>query len=199
LSAIHFISHGSEGAVNLGDSWLNSTTLEENNDSISAWGDALDENGDILIYGCNLAETEDGQSLVNNLSELTLADVAASDDLTGHASLGGDWELEYAQGQIEAAALIDQDTAEQWHGLLAPAEDDSYSTSEEDTLNVAASGVLMNDAPGVVTEVVTAGHTLSYDAANDGDATWNDDNATGFDWSIGNFGTDVTHTNSPTT
>ncbi|MCP3889762.1 MAG: hypothetical protein GY702_12935, partial [Desulfobulbaceae bacterium] len=82
---------------------------------------------------------------------------------------------------------------------VTPAQDDSYSTSEEDTLNVAASGVLMNDAPGVVTEVVTAGHTLSFDAANDSDATWTDDNATGFDWSIGNFGTDVTHTNSPTT
>ncbi|MCP4093804.1 MAG: hypothetical protein GY747_10185, partial [Planctomycetes bacterium] len=80
-----------------------------------------------------------------------------------------------------------------------PAQDDSYSTSEDDTLNVAANGVLGNDAPGAVSGPETAGHRLSFDAANDGDTTWNDDNATGFDWTIGNFGTDVTHTNSPTT
>ncbi|MCP4378449.1 MAG: hypothetical protein GY794_20030, partial [bacterium] len=79
------------------------------------------------------------------------------------------------------------------------AHNDSYSTNEDDTLNVAANGVLGNDDPGVVSGPETAGHTLSFDAANDGDATWNNDNATVFDWSIGNFGTDVTHTNSPTT
>ncbi|MCP3882828.1 MAG: DUF4347 domain-containing protein, partial [Sulfitobacter sp.] len=82
---------------------------------------------------------------------------------------------------------------------VTQAQDDSYSTSEDETLNVPANGVLGNDPPGVVSGPETAGHTLSYDAANDGDATWNDDNATGFDWTIGNFGTDVTYTNSPTT
>ncbi|MCP3951844.1 MAG: BspA family leucine-rich repeat surface protein, partial [Desulfobacterales bacterium] len=40
---------------------------------------------------------------------------------------------------------------------VTPAQDDSYSTSEDDTLNVAANGVLGNDAPGVVSGPETAG------------------------------------------
>ena len=39
------------------------------------------------------------------MSRLTGADIAASSDLTGSAGLGGDWELEYATGSIEADAI----------------------------------------------------------------------------------------------
>ncbi|MCP4982854.1 MAG: DUF4347 domain-containing protein, partial [Gammaproteobacteria bacterium] len=150
LDAIHIISHGSDGNVVLGNTSLNADTLGKNNFQIAMWANAFAETGDILVYGCNLAETEDGQSLVNNLSELTLADVAASDDLTGHESLGGDWELEYAQGQIETDTLIDQDTADQWHSLLAPptAADNTISTHEDTTYTFAANDFGYSDADG---------------------------------------------------
>ena len=42
-----------------------------------------------------------GGSLLDRLGTLTGADVAASDDLTGSARLGGDWDLEYGNGRIE--------------------------------------------------------------------------------------------------
>jgi hypothetical protein len=42
---------------------------------------------------------------VNTLALLTGADVAASDDLTGHGSLGGDWDLEYRVGQVDSGVL----------------------------------------------------------------------------------------------
>ncbi|MCP3671467.1 MAG: DUF4347 domain-containing protein, partial [Gammaproteobacteria bacterium] len=150
LDAIHLISHGDDGTVQLGNISLNTDTLAENSLAIALWANSFDEAGDILIYGCNLAKTEVGESLISNLAELTLADVAASDDLTGHASLGGDWELEYAQGQIEAKTLINPDTAEQWYGLLAPptAADNTISTHEDTTYTFNAANFNYSDADG---------------------------------------------------
>jgi len=51
-------------------------------------------------------------------SSWTDADVAASDDLTGHVSLGGNWILEAQAGEVEATALV----ADDWQGLLAPGD-----------------------------------------------------------------------------
>ena len=45
---------------------------------------------------------KEGEQFVNQLALLTNADVAASDDLTGHVKLGGDWDLEYQTGNIES-------------------------------------------------------------------------------------------------
>jgi hypothetical protein len=52
-----------------------------------------------------VAEGEAGQAFVERLAQLTGADVAASDDRTGSAALGGDWQLETRTGGIEALAL----------------------------------------------------------------------------------------------
>ncbi|MCP3951881.1 MAG: DUF4347 domain-containing protein, partial [Desulfobacterales bacterium] len=150
LDAVHLISHGSDGIINIGNTALNSELLNQSRVEIAAWSKAFSSDGDLLIYGCNLAVSEAGQTFVDALAQLTDADVAASDDLTGHASLGGDWDLEYAQGQIEAKTLIDQDTAEQWHGLLAPptAADNTISTHEDTTYTFAANDFGYSDADG---------------------------------------------------
>ncbi|MCP4390693.1 MAG: DUF4347 domain-containing protein, partial [Gammaproteobacteria bacterium] len=120
LDAVHLISHGSDGAVNIGNTTLNAETLDHNSIEIGAWSEAFSNQGDLLIYGCNLAASEAGQSFVNTLAQLTGADVAASDDLTGHESLGGDWELEYDHGQIEAETVISEEAQSAWQNVLAP-------------------------------------------------------------------------------
>ncbi len=126
LDAVHLISHGSDGSIQLGDTLLDSATLEQNQAGVALWANAFTETGDILIYGCNLAASEAGQSLINELAGLTLADVAASDDLTGHASLGGDWELEHAVGSIESEVAISAETQAQWSAVLAATADDAF-------------------------------------------------------------------------
>jgi len=132
LDAIHIISHGSDGNIELGNTSLNSDTLAENNLSIALWANAFTESGDILIYGCNLAQSEVGKSLINELGALTLTDVAASDDLTGHTNQGGDWMLEFNAGSIEAAVAPSAEVQAQWSGLLAApvatADPGGYST-----------------------------------------------------------------------
>ena len=87
LAALHIVSHGENGVIALGDGMLSQTTLPAYTDAIGAWRDALSENADLLFYGCDLASSSDGRLLVESVSELTGADVAASVDLTGHESL----------------------------------------------------------------------------------------------------------------
>ena len=55
LNAVHIISHGTDGSVELGNSTLNFVSLVANAEFIKAWGNAFTEDGDLLIYGCDLA------------------------------------------------------------------------------------------------------------------------------------------------
>jgi hypothetical protein len=75
--------------------------------------------GDILLYGCEVAATADGQRFIGALANYTGADVAASTDATGSAALGGNWQLEAATGRIEATAALTVDTLGEWNHLLA--------------------------------------------------------------------------------
>ena len=129
LDAVHLISHATDGAISLGASTLNFDTLLSSTSTIKGWGNAFSEDGDLLIYGCNLAASADGQALVDALSRLTGADVAASDDLTGHQSLGGDWELEYRAGDIETEVAVSVDAQQNWGHLLDVAVDTTSTGS----------------------------------------------------------------------
>ena len=93
VDAVHFIAHGSDGRIKLGNTDLDSNALQQRQQEIAGWAGSLDASADLLFYGCNLAASQEGKELVSTLAELTSADISASDDLSGHASLGGDWDL----------------------------------------------------------------------------------------------------------
>ena len=119
FDAIHLVSHGSEGRLALGSSTLDSETLPSYASFLEQWGEALGPDGDILIYGCDVGAGEQGLRFVEELSRVTGADVAASDDLTGASSLGGDWVLEQQYGQVETNSLMSIEQQDTWQGLLA--------------------------------------------------------------------------------
>ncbi len=128
LDAMHFISHGSAAEVHIGQSTLDLSSTQDHAQTISAWSSALDEKADILIYGCNLTSTSEGELLVDTIAFLTGADVAASDDLTGHESLSGDWDLEYEVGAIETQVALTEDVQATWTNILAPDGPSDLST-----------------------------------------------------------------------
>ncbi|MEL7465022.1 MAG: tandem-95 repeat protein [Pseudomonadota bacterium] len=119
LDAIHILSHGDAGELTLGATILTAETIaSEHADELAAIGAALAETGDILIYGCDFGADA---AALDALAAATGADVAASTDDTGAASLGGDWALEAEAGEVEAAAI----DGAAWDGVLAqtsPAE-----------------------------------------------------------------------------
>ena len=116
VAGIHILSHGRSGGLQLGSTVLSNDNLDEYKQQLSSWHGALDSEADILLYGCNVASGAWGVEFVHDLSALTGADVAASDDFTGNAALGGDWDLEYTVGNIEIASLI-QAAADYQHVL----------------------------------------------------------------------------------
>ena len=119
VDAVHIISHGTQGEVKLGDTWLSIDTVGGYTGELAHWGWSLAADADILFYGCELAASDAGQDLVEVLGSLTGADVAASDDHTGHARYGGDWNLEYISGTIETQVAFSSELQQTWQGKLA--------------------------------------------------------------------------------
>jgi len=111
LDAVHLFAHGASGEIHLGGASLDATSLQQNAGEVASWGDAFSASGDFLIYGCDVAAGATGQAFTDQLSLLTGTDVAASKDVTGHSSLGGDWELEYVVGHRGLNATGDLDVS----------------------------------------------------------------------------------------
>lgn len=62
LDAVHILSHGSVGSLTLGSTRLDAATLRDHAVELAAWGDSLAEDGDILLYGCNVAAGNEGRT-----------------------------------------------------------------------------------------------------------------------------------------
>ncbi len=107
VSGVDIISHGAAGEIILGSTVLSSENIADYQAQLAEIGSHLTDNGDILLYGCDVAAGDAGQTFIAALADATRADVAASTDLTGSAALGGDWVLEASTGTIETAAIVD--------------------------------------------------------------------------------------------
>jgi VCBS repeat-containing protein len=102
LGSIQILSHGAAGELHLGSTRFDAATLASHAADLALLGGALGADGDLLLYGCNVAAGDVGHAFIEQLASLTGADVAASEDLTGASGLGGDWTLEASTGSIEA-------------------------------------------------------------------------------------------------
>ncbi len=131
LDAVHVMSHGTDEGIQLGGTWLDHASLARQADVVAGWRDALSEDADLLLYGCNLAASVEGKALVTQLAVLTTADVAASIDLTGASALGGDWDLEYTTGSVETSTALSAEG--RWTGVLPGIVHTSYETANQES------------------------------------------------------------------
>ncbi|MDB4557929.1 DUF4347 domain-containing protein, partial [bacterium] len=119
LDAIHLVSHGSVGSLQLGFTELSSDSMTQYADALSQIGSSLTDSGDLILYGCDVAQGEIGQAFISALATATDADVAASNDRTGDVGLSGDWVLESSSGDVGTAALIDETVTTGYAYVLA--------------------------------------------------------------------------------
>ncbi|VAW58144.1 hypothetical protein MNBD_GAMMA11-855, partial [hydrothermal vent metagenome] len=119
IDAIHIISHGQSGELILGSSSLNSNSLLKYKTEMRTIRNALSQDADILLYGCNVAQDARGEAFITSLALASGADVLASSDLTGSAIQGGDWILENSTGKIETAMVLSEQAITDYTGLLA--------------------------------------------------------------------------------
>jgi len=119
ITAIHILSHGGEARINLvGSADVSAETLPEHIEQLRAIHNAMVPGGDVLLYGCDIARGDDGKRFVDLLSRLTGENVAASENRTGAARLGGDWVLEYQSGTVTTRVLA-VDESEHFDEVLA--------------------------------------------------------------------------------
>ncbi|TWU59988.1 Serine-aspartate repeat-containing protein D precursor [Rubripirellula tenax] len=131
LDAIHLISHGEDGAIRIGNSWLTSESLTGYAGDVANWGASLSIGGDVLIYGCEVAQSSEGQGFVNSLSALMSADIAVSADDTGAAEQGGDWDLEYHVGEIESNVAFSTQLQSEYQSIFAVGPTATISGDQE--------------------------------------------------------------------
>jgi hypothetical protein len=160
LDAIHILSHGSTGALQLGTSTLNEAALTSRASDLALIGQSLSAEGDILLYGCNVAAGETGAQFVGKLAQVTGGDVATSTDLTGAASLGGNWVLETQTGVIESSAIALAD----YRTILG-----DYTTVTFSTVGLFANGAAQEpwsgstDVPGLIINFQGENGTINRD------------------------------------
>ncbi|TKC91199.1 DUF4347 domain-containing protein [Trinickia terrae] len=130
VQAIHLLSHGSEGQVQAGSTVLDSADLSQYSAELAQIGAAMAPGGDFLIYGCDVAAGSDGRTLVQQIAAATHLNVAASTDLTGAASLGGDWTLEYEVGDVKTPVVFSQ-AAEQGYDYLLTQTVESFTNADD--------------------------------------------------------------------
>ena len=176
VSALHVVSHGDTAGIKLGNAWLNTESVAGYAPLLADWSDSMAADADVLFYGCDLAASEGGRELVRSLSILTGTDVAASDDPTGHQSLGGDWDLEFSVGEVTAAAFVSAETQAEWQGLLAVPTIDATT---EFRINQATTGNQLTSAENRGSESAVA-------VADDGSyvVAWSSENQDGSGWGV---------------
>lgn len=119
IAAIHILSHGAEGQLKLGTVTLDSNTLNVCSAQLASIGSSLMPDGDLLLYGCEVAGGAPGLAFIQRLSHITQADVAASTDMTASPANGGNWILEASTGgSIEAENPISRSAQEAFAGRL---------------------------------------------------------------------------------
>ena len=145
LKSIHIFSHGAEGSFWIGGEQIDTDTITGISSSLRELGSALDDQGDVLIYGCNVAAGREGARMLKTLADITGADVAASTDWTGNGGSSADWELEASTGSIEAIDHNLAATLASTKGTLAVSAGTSvtsasYIDSNGDQVDIRLSG-----------------------------------------------------------
>lgn len=143
VDAIHIISHGDEGRLYLGNTILTAESMSgEHKAALEAIAQALTEDADILLYGCDFTAGESGVAAATLLGEITGADIAASSNATGHADWGGDWILETEIGGLETSSLAMLG----WEGVLAPIAITNTNNANTLANNITGPGITVSSA-----------------------------------------------------
>ncbi len=158
LDAIHLISRGGAGQLQLGNRTVDERAMtEQDADAWARIGQALQPGGDLLVYGGGFAAGEIGHRAAQTLAELTGAQLSASTETL--ADFNGDWQLAFSTAPFEAKAWAAATTGSNdaaSEALIAKRElvfVDS-AVANADTLLEA---LLLERGTGPVVDVVTIG------------------------------------------
>jgi hypothetical protein len=124
LTAIDIVGHGEQGEFTIGSTNLTDGNISSEAQNLAAIGQALAPNGDLMLYGCEVAAGAAGQQFINDLSVATGgAHVAASTENVGtlltNNSTFENWTLDASTGTIDATTPFTQAAMDSYQGLLS--------------------------------------------------------------------------------
>ena len=119
LNSVHLISHGQPGQLQLGQDRVDAETVAKRAAEFTRWKASFASGGDLLIYGCDVAAGDLGQTFLNRIAHITGLDVAASIDRTGSAGHEADWDLEQTIGSVTHADDLDRSVLAQFPSALS--------------------------------------------------------------------------------
>ncbi|MGY0794064.1 SwmB domain-containing protein, partial [Azospirillum argentinense] len=179
IHAIHVLSHGFEGGLQLGSGRFDTGALAQRVEELASIASSLAPDGDILLYGCNVASGR-GADFLTALAEATGANVAASRTPTGAADRGGDWDLDWVHGAVTTdslrfdsyrgvmvAPVIVSGVAYIGENIVVLTFDQALDTGSQPNVNSFASDALtpgsarINGIPTNLTSAVVSGNTLT--------------------------------------
>ncbi|MFL7905341.1 SwmB domain-containing protein, partial [Azospirillum argentinense] len=138
IHAIHVLSHGFEGGLQLGSGRFDTGALAQRVEELASIASSLAPDGDILLYGCNVASGR-GADFLTALANATGANVAASRTPTGAAERGGDWDLDWVHGAVTTDAL----RFDSYRGVMAaPTLTSMVAYTGEDTVTLTFDSAL---------------------------------------------------------
>jgi hypothetical protein len=119
ISSLHIVSHGRSGTLHLGNQWLGLEDLKNYADKLQSWSDLLTADAEILLYGCEVGQGTRGRQFVQELGQLTGANVAAAEGLIGNAALGGSWSFGVQAGRVTTELAFRAQVMADYAGVLA--------------------------------------------------------------------------------
>jgi hypothetical protein len=144
LTSIAIVGHGDPGEFTIGSTNLTADNLAGEAQSLAAIGKALGPNGDILLYGCDVAEGTAGLQFISGFSTYAGgAHVAASTKAIGTLQTNNgtfeNWTLDASTGPIDAATPFTAAALAAYQGLL-PTTTTVTASSVTTTLTLDADG-----------------------------------------------------------
>jgi hypothetical protein len=161
LSALHIVSHGAPGRLDLGAAELNSDNIRFYRDTLKIIGNALSEGGDVMLYGCEVGAGVAGRRFLAQLADAVGADVAASSAITGAAALGGHWSLDRQAGVVQTQLAFVPRQLQAYAGTLTisdPVRPTATVSMSDSALKIGDSSTL------TITFSVPVNWTGTYDA-----------------------------------
>lgn len=104
LRSLHLIGHGSPGCMRLGAAELNLASLQTWAPHWQRVGQALDGEGELVLYGCALAKGPRGRQFIDALTTSVGAAVTASSRPVGAQAMAGGWSFDHYTGAAPSAS-----------------------------------------------------------------------------------------------
>ncbi|MEM1370542.1 MAG: DUF4347 domain-containing protein, partial [Cyanobacteria bacterium P01_H01_bin.15] len=118
ISSLHIVSHGAAGSLQLGSTQLHLGNLDRYAEQLQKWAPVL--NGqDILLYGCQVAKGAMGHLFLQQLHQLTGANIAASSQKVGQVSIHQNWILETQVGDVVTPTVFSSELQQSYTAHFA--------------------------------------------------------------------------------